>query len=107
MEVGGKGLSEATAQHSCMEGATAAASPPHSEDGWRVKECLERTWVCKGGLKDTRGITTWAGLCVNGGGEESLEILYLIQKRREAQGSGAVGFPGRLYLKVKGTVWKR
>lgn len=38
----------------------------------------------KGGLKDTRGITMWAGLCLNGGGEESLEILYLIWKKREA-----------------------
>lgn len=49
----------------------------------------------------------WAGLCVNGAGEESLEILYLIQKKREAQGRGAVSFPGRLCLKVKETVWKR
>lgn len=44
MEVRGKGLCDETAQHSSMERATAAA-PPHSEDGWRMKECLERTWV--------------------------------------------------------------
>lgn len=62
--------------------------------------------VGKGGLKDTRGITMWAGLYINGGGEENLKILYLIQKKREAQGRGAVSFPGRLCLKVKETVWK-
>lgn len=45
----------------------------------------------------------WAGLCVNGGGEESLETLYLIQKKRETQGRGAVSFPERLCLIVKET----
>lgn len=31
-------------------------------------------------------------MCVDGGGEKSLKILYLIQKKREAQGKGAMSF---------------
>lgn len=30
--------------------------------------------VCKGGLKEARGATTWAGLGVKGGGEGSCEM---------------------------------
>lgn len=42
-------------------------------------------------FKRTRRITTWAGLCANGDGEESLE-----KEEKGGQGRGAVSFPGGL-----------
>lgn len=39
-------------------------------------------WVCKGGLKESRGVTMWAGLCVKGSGEGSSEIGRVDKVRR-------------------------
>lgn len=36
-----------------------------------------------------------------------IKILYLILRKKEAQGRGAMSFPEALYLKGKETVWKR
>lgn len=56
-----------------MESATAAASPPRDVLG-RLGISSGRTQVCKGALKEARGVTTWAALCVRGGGEGSCEM---------------------------------
>lgn len=74
-----------------MERATAAASPPCTEDGWGVKKCLERTWVCQGDLKE-QGESPHGLVCV----QMVMGKKALRKKKRVAQGRGAVSFPGGL-----------